>query len=222
MRAVPKTYTQRDPPGKTAPGALVEQRAQQAGGVGVTACAGVVLRVGQHHGLRGADGQLERACHGLRCLQPVGAPLARLGGDGVQALDGRARARLVVAMAPDHRTTAGHVGGGETHRKAEGDAGFALDVAQRLVDLAGRRHGGALRIERDQEGQPPRMQRGLAAQAPALLQQPRGDDAGGGHVGVRIFAVGGQRIRLGEHALTDVGVQVQAGDDGHSWSGNGA
>ncbi len=47
------------------------------------------------------------------------------------------------------------------------------------------------------------------------LQQLRRARAGVGHVDVRIGAVGDQRIGALQHALRDVGMQVQAGDDRH-------
>ena len=46
-------------------------------------------------------------------------------------------------------------------------------------------------------------------------QQAGGVLAGVGHVHVRIGAEGGQAVGLAQHLGGDVGVQVQAGDDGH-------
>jgi hypothetical protein len=118
-----------------------------------------------------------------------------------------------VAMAPDHRRAFGEVRGRKAHAEAQHRAVFAVQRQQVFVEacagciqvlcaFSGIRYGSRGR------------HRLAAAGAQAARHQLGRQRAGVGHVDVRVGAVGHQRVGLAQHAVRDVGVQVQAGDDG--------
>ena len=54
------------------------------------------------------------------------------------------------------------------------------------------------------------------SRAQRALEQPRRALAGGGHVDVRIGAIGDEAVGMLDHRARDVGVQVEARDDGNA------
>ena len=199
--------------------ALGQQRVQQAGGVAVAAGAGVVLGVGDDHRQRGRRRQRQGLRHGLARRADVHLPLRRFGRQRIQAFDGRFGPRT---MPPDHGRAFVEVAGREAHAEAQDGAEFAVQRVQFGVQVLRRLQPGALRVQRDQEGQPACVQ-GFALPGPeAARQQRAGAFAGLRHVHVRVGAVGHQRVGLAQHALGHVGVQVQADDDGRLRADQGA
>ena len=201
---------QRHLAGKTFPRALREQRMQHAGGVAVATGAGVVLRIGNDHRLGGRVGQAQRLRHRVARRMNFQLPLAGLADARIKPLH---RAFGQRPMAPHHRRALFEVRRRKAHAETQHRAVFAVERDEFVVQALGRFEPGALRVERNQERQPPRVH-GLALPGlEAARQQFGGPRPGVGHVDMRIGAVCHQRIGLAQHAQRDVGVQVQAGND---------
>ena len=136
--------TQRHLTGPAPTCALLQQGMQHAGGVAVPACARVVLRVGHDHGGRRQLGRGQGLRHGLGGRQHIGAPLAGFGHALKQALHHHLSLR---AVAPDHGAAFGKVRRRKAHAKTEHATGLRLQRDHLVVQVLGRVHPGALRIE---------------------------------------------------------------------------
>ena len=118
-------------------------------------------------------------------------------------------------MRPDHRATLFKIRRWKTHAKTQHGTVFTVQRHQLFIHLFGRSHPGALGIQCNQVREALHMQRLLAAELYAPLHQLRSQLTSGGHVHMRVGAVGHQAIRFAQHARRHVGVQIQAGHDGH-------
>ncbi len=190
---------------------------QHAGGVGIGARAGVVLRVGNDHRLVAAIGQRQGALHRIGRAQqvqrPVAAQLHHLVRDAlhclVHGLRHRDRGRRPPARIRRSRppgSPSRSSGARRCARPARLNRSYTPRAGSIIVHCAfsGSRKG--RRTWCVAQGRPC---------CPQLGQQIGATRAGVGAVDVRVGAVGAHRAGMLQHAPRDVGMQVQAGDQRH-------
>ena len=203
--------------------AVAHERMRHAHRIGIAACSGIVLGVGDHDGFRRGCRQRHRLAHALVGLEDAAVErcLARHhpGRDDVGRAVGIGLRR---AIGQHRRPAIGEVGRREAGQEGEARHAVALQRGELGIDRLARLHRGRLPGDRDQIGDLPERLGGAFGRSQQPGEAGRGAAAGLRHVDMRIGAVGDERVGALDHQPGDVAVEVEARDERHVRPDRGA
>ncbi len=190
--------------------AILQQRTQHAGSIGIAAGTGIVLRIRNHDRPRRGRRARHGASHAFVGREDAPVECTFLIGnqfeDGVCRL---VRISLRLAIGDHHRPAIGEIRRGKSRCKRQRWHRLALLRRQMRIDALARLDVGALPTDRNQERQLPEcfckaalgaeQERHVAGRSPAGIR----------HVDMRIGAIGDQRVRMFHHSRRDIRVQVE-------------
>ena len=191
-------------------GAIADQRAQHAGGVGVAAGAGIILGIGNDNRLAGKSCRLHRKPHAIIGREDAAVEIAFMAGDERgDPVRGRIRVGLGPAIGEHARAAVGEIGGRKTRRERQRRHRVALKRGEFCVNALAGFVIGALPGDRNQERDLPERLGETMFGAQQQRKMPCGGGAGVGHIDMRVGAIGDQRVRLFDHLRRHIGVQIE-------------